>query len=239
MSKHIEDASTALLKAFEVNHVFPHMHPYELYRKWLENIWAFLNAGNDLQGFREKLDKYNHKEGSEFGRLFCIYTDAVEQMPFRDILGEMFMKLDVNSARSGQFFTPQPVAEMMARMQFSRESFEEHVKEKGEVTVMDPAVGSGVMLLAFAKVVHDELGRPGVNKLRLYGMDIDERCVLMCRIQLRMNGLDSFGRMACLLGNMSANATPPVETSEISNAVIFHREDLDEAGVCNRQLVLL
>ena len=241
MSKYYEDASTALLKAFEINHVFPHMHSYELYRKWLENVWAFLNAGHDLQSFREKLDKYNHKEGSEFGRLFNLYTDAVEQMPFRDILGEIFMKLDVNSVRSGQFFTPQPIAEMMAGMQFSRESFEERVKDKGEVTVMDPAVGSGVMLLAFAKVVHDELGRPGVNKLRLYGMDIDERCVLMCRIQLRMNGLDAFGRMACLLNNMTeakAVITQP-EAPDISNAVIFHSEDIEEVGNDCRQLALL
>ena len=91
----------------------------------------------------------------------------------------------------------------MARMQFSREDFERHVAEKGEVTVCDPAVGSGVMLLAFAKVVNAEFGRWGVNKLRLYGQDIDMRCVLMCKIQLRMNGLDTFGRLTGLFGGMN------------------------------------
>ena len=66
-------------------------------------------------------------------------------------------------------------------------------------SVCDPAVGSGVMLLAYGKVVHDAFGRDGTNRLRLYGMDVDQRCVAMCRIQLRMNGLDGFGRMAALL----------------------------------------
>ena len=36
--------------------------------------------------------------------------------------------------------------------------------EKGFVSVCDPAVGSGVMLLAFAKVVHAELGRPALAR---------------------------------------------------------------------------
>ena len=88
---------------------------------------------------------------------------------------------------------------MMARMTFNRDEFLSIVKERGEVSVCDPAVGSGVMLLAYGKVVHDAFGRDGTNRLRLYGMDIDNRCVAMCRIQLRMNGLDGFGRIAALL----------------------------------------
>jgi type I restriction-modification system DNA methylase subunit len=112
------------------------------------------------------------------------------------------MRLDVKSAAAGQYFTCWTVAEMMARMTFDRDSFLETVRERGTVSVCDPAVGSGVMLLAFAKVVHDALGREGTDRLRLYGMDIDIRCVNMSRIQLRMNGLDGFGRMAALLHAM-------------------------------------
>jgi len=236
-------ACEELAKGFEAGSVFAHMQSYDLYRKWLEAVWAFLDSANNPEAFKECLDRYKHEEGAEFGRLLGVYTDTVEEMPFRDILGELFMRLDVNSARSGQYFTPWPIAEMMARMQFSRERFEALVAEKGEVTVCDPAVGSGVMLLAFAKVVHDELGRKGLGKLKLYGTDIDQRCVLMCRIQLRMNGLDTFGRMAGLLGSLPQNKKPqkaspeptPVETCvdtthapvmpDISEAVILPCRD--------------
>lgn len=206
MSKKQEiSAYEELGRSFENNGVFGHMHSYDLYRQWLEAVWALLDAVRDREAFRTCLNKHSRQQGEELGRLFGVYIDAVEEMPFRDLLGELFMRLDVNSVRAGQFMTPWPVAEMMAHMQFSREDFEATVAEKGEVRVCDPAVGSGVMLLAFAKVVNDELGRPGVNKLRLYGTDIDQRCVLMCRIQLRMNGLDSFGRMAGLLGGLTSN----------------------------------
>jgi len=206
-----------LVRNFENNSVFAHMHSYDLFRKWLQAVWAFLNAVSASTTFRETLDAYSYREGSELGRLFNLYVCAVEKMPFRDILGELFMRLDVNSAKSGQYFTPWPIAEMMARMQFSREDFEAKVAEKGEVTVCDPAVGSGVMLLAFASVVHNELGRDAVKHLRLYGTDTDERCVLMCRIQLRMNGLDMVGRIAALMGNSTAFNEP-------SNTVVFHSE---------------
>jgi type I restriction-modification system DNA methylase subunit len=181
------------------------MHPYELYRKWLEAVWAFMDAVRDPEGYRKCLDRYTREQGEEFGRLLGIYVEAVEQDPFRDILGEIFMRLDIKSVAAGQFFTPGHLAEMMARMQFNRDEFERLVEDKGVVTVCDPAVGSGVMLLALAKVVHQELGRWGTGKLRLYGSDIDVRCVNMCRIQLRMNGLDAFGRMAGMLANTAAN----------------------------------
>jgi type I restriction-modification system DNA methylase subunit len=47
----------------------------------------------------------------------------------------------------------------MAKAQFDKDTFLTQVQEKGSVTVNDPACGSGVMLLAFAKVVHDALER--------------------------------------------------------------------------------
>ena len=201
-----------LVCAFEGNRVFAHLHPYDLYRAWLEAVWAFLNAAHDPAGFRERLDRCTRDQGEEFGRLLGLYTDAVGAAPFRDLLGELFMRLDVNSARAGQYFTPMSIAEMMARMQFDRTDFERLVAEKGCVTVCDPAVGSGVMLLAYAKVVHEALGRPGLAKVRFYGADIDERCINMCRIQLRMNGLDDVGRMARLIGALGTTAPELVVT---------------------------
>lgn len=198
-----------LLKGFENNRVFAHMHPYDLFRQWLEAVWALLNLPLDAQAFKTTLDAFTYEQGRELGRLFGLYVETVELLPFRDVLGSLFMKLDINSVRNGEFFTPWPIAEMMAVMTFDRQEFLNLVKERGEVSVCDPAVGSGVMLLAFGKVVHDALGRDGTNRLRLYGMDIDSRCVNMCRIQLRINGLDGFGRLAALAGQAGTPGSEP------------------------------
>ena len=206
-----------LLKGFENNRVFAHMHPYDLYRQWLEAVWTLLELPVNPQGFKAALDRYTYEQGAELGRLFNLYLQTVEELPFRDILGTLFMRLDVKSAAAGQYFTCYSVAEMMAKMTFDRDSFLETVRERGTVSVCDPAVGSGVMLLAFAKVVHDTLGREGTDRLRLYGMDIDVRCVNMSRIQLRMNGLDGFGRMAALA--QATNKAEPMQAEMFTESI--------------------
>ena len=40
-----------LARGFENNQVFCHQHPYDLYRAWLEAVWAFLNAVHDPDGY--------------------------------------------------------------------------------------------------------------------------------------------------------------------------------------------
>ncbi|HQM51298.1 MAG TPA: hypothetical protein PLJ71_21670, partial [Candidatus Hydrogenedentes bacterium] len=63
-------ANRDLLKGFERNPVFAHMHPYDLYRQWLEAVWAMLELPLDPKGFRAALDRYTYEQGRELGRLF-------------------------------------------------------------------------------------------------------------------------------------------------------------------------
>ena len=137
-----DPACRALQRSFEQNHEFGHMHVYDLFRLWLEAVWAFMDAAGNPDHFKMTLDKYTAAQGTEIGRMMFLYVEAVERNPFEDVLGELFMRLDVHSVRAGQFFTPAPVAEMMARMQFCREDFEAKVAEKGFISVIDPAVGA-------------------------------------------------------------------------------------------------
>lgn len=55
---------------------------------------------------------------------------------------------------------------------------------RGEFTVCDPCVGSGVMPLAFRGVVAREMGRFAASKLRISGADIDRVCVAMAGVQV-------------------------------------------------------
>ncbi len=58
------------------------------------------------------------------------------------------------------------------------------------ITICDPSVGSGVMLLAAAQ----QTPRWALNwgLVQFYGMDIDQTCVTMCKINMRLYGLNGF-----------------------------------------------
>lgn len=86
-----------------------------------------------------------------------------------DLLGDLFEGA-ITHGENGQFFTPEHVAELMAKL----------TDDGSGETVSDPACGSGRCLLAAARI----------NPARkLYGTDLDHRCVKMATLNLALNGL--------------------------------------------------
>lgn len=97
-----------------------------------------------------------------------------------DILGDFFEGA-ITHGENGQFFTPEPLCEAIARMTIGEDPPE---KPDGEpLTICDPACGSGRTLLAAARLV------PNAS---LYGCDVDHRCVMMTTINLALNGLRGY-----------------------------------------------
>lgn len=137
--------------------------------------------------------------------LATLYARIVEESaPFTDVLGDTYQELASNGHKKhlGQYFTPMPLAKMMALMTCG-ESIE---PEDGRlIRVCDPASGSGVMLLAFADVVAERAGN--LEALKHYsftGIDLDRVCALMAPLQLVANGLyhgAQYGELCFYQGN--------------------------------------
>lgn len=89
-----------------------------------------------------------------------------------DLLGEFFQQ-EITRGRNGRFFTPSHVSSMMAKMVRGEET--------KPLRVIDPACGSGRMLMASA--------RDSTIPHCYYGIDIDLICVKMSAINLFLNGL--------------------------------------------------
>lgn len=92
---------------------------------------------------------------------------------FYDALGDLFMDC-VSFGRNGQFFTPQPVCDMMAEINHGADL------EPGK-TVCDPACGSGRMLLAMGKLQ---------RRLKFFGADNDITCAKMAALNLLVNCME-------------------------------------------------
>lgn len=114
----------------------------------------------------------DQKEAQLMAQLFLDFQLASDNdgNGFYDVLGDLFMDL-VSHGRNGQFFTPQPVCDMMARMNYGEDLTD------GK-TVCDPACGSARMLLAMAKQNRN---------LIFYGADNDITCCKMAVLNMVVN----------------------------------------------------
>ena len=204
----LDSRYTRLVRAFcAPKAVLLRTSSWNLFRDWLCLSWAFLNAHNEPLQFKKLGDKFS-QEGEELcGEYLCTYLEMVEDFPFEDILGALYMEIGDNIRHAGQYFTPMPICKMMAAMTMGDEDgIRGVISKQGYINILDPAVGSGAMLLAAAGHIN-EIDPGLLVKCRFYGIDLDETCVTMTRIQLRMNGLDEFGRMI-RLQNMYGAAAP-------------------------------
>lgn len=95
-----------------------------------------------------------------------------------DLLGD-FYEQELSHGKNGQYFTPFPICMFMTQVIRGEDT--------KSVNVLDPACGSGRMLLAF--------GRGSTQSHRYYGIDIDRMCVKMAAINLFFNGLS--GEVMC------------------------------------------
>ncbi len=124
---------------------------------------------------------YSTEEIAVFPKLLGTLVNLLETEP-RDILGELYMELELGNQNAGQFFTPHHVSELMARM-----NFDNSLKNIGDsfVTISDPACGAGSTLLAFVKLTIAKGYNPA-EKMWIQAIDIDRTVALMCYIQLTL-----------------------------------------------------
>ena len=130
--------------------------------------------------------RYKPEQVARFAHAFGALTLALEEEP-SDVLGSVFMELELGNKWKGQFFTPFSMCRLMAALQVD-DDLRAKVASQGYVTANDPAVGGGAMLIAFA-VEMAEAGIPYQDHLHVTAQDIDERAAHMAYVQLSLLGV--------------------------------------------------
>lgn len=153
------------------------------------------DSEEDMKGLFDDLDVNSNKLGSSVAkrneRLIQL-MDGVGEMKLSyqnntiDAFGDAYeylMSMYASSAgkSGGEFFTPQEVSELLARLTT--------MDKKSINKVYDPACGSGSLLLKFAKI----LGRDNVRQ-GFYGQEINITTYNLCRINMFLHdiGYDKF-----------------------------------------------
>lgn len=148
---------------YGVHHVFP---------DFLEMAVCALSMGTMEDRYQELVSRYQPKEVKDLSDAFASLIIEMDDHGFglKDCLGDFFME-HVSHGHNGQYFTPQPICDMMAILTGTT--------GVGK-TVADCACGSGRTLMAAAKISR-------LNSF--YGADIDRTCCLMAVINFCLNGM--------------------------------------------------
>lgn len=153
--------------------------PSEVFLDFIDYSLIMFRWWEKKNGFSSLEKKYGDRY-SMFQELFTLYSIAADNdgIGMHDALGDLFMDL-VSHGNNGQFFTPEEVCDMSADIII------QDSKAKGNI--LDPACGSGRLLLSAAKKNRE---------FRLYGCDIDQTCCKMAVLNLLSNSLQ--GEIACM-----------------------------------------
>jgi type I restriction-modification system DNA methylase subunit len=174
-----------------INDMSKYYSPHQVFSDWMEmyaisiaNACTLLNSKlkqNREQKYIEIVKKYKEVEQNRFPELCGMLVLALEQ-DMVDVLGNVYMGLESGSKHTGQFFTPNHISRLTARL------MPLVTDTDGIIKFTEPTCGSGGMIIAYAK----SLSEQGVNyqkKLEVIAQDIDYRCVHMCYVQLSLLGI--------------------------------------------------
>lgn len=172
-----------------------HKDMWQVYKEFLElsaiaysNICDKAQAKDREERYLEIIKTYKSGQADHIAKILALIVLEMEKDP-QDILGKIFMELRLGSSWTGQVFTPQNLADMLAELSFK----EDEIKERGYITVMEPAVGGGVTIIGLAKVMLKKGYNPQKQLLAICG-DIDIKAVHMTYIQLSMLGIPAIVR---------------------------------------------
>jgi type I restriction-modification system DNA methylase subunit len=127
--------------------------------------------------------KYSREEASHIAHMFAELQEGLHVAP-RDILGEIYMQLELGNSRMGQFFTPHHICELMAALTIS-DDIEAKVAKHGFVTVHEPASGSGATVIAMMLAMQ-ERGLNYQRHVHVTAIDLDSTAAMMAYVQLSL-----------------------------------------------------
>lgn len=178
------------------NSIAHHKHRYEVFKDFIflsaielhNSIFTKENKNQALeQEYIAIVGKYSAEEFAKFVQLLDNLIDLLQVEP-TDVIGGLYMELELTNLKNGQFFSPPEISKFMAKILAGDALKNMEDTHKPFIMLSEPACGAGGMVLAFAS----EMMRQGVNpahKLFVQCVDIDRLAGFMCFIQLSLWGI--------------------------------------------------
>lgn len=169
-------------------------HRYGLHNVWsdfIEISALAISNSVDLYQYEKRearymqiVGKYQQNEMEMLKEAYHTLVDVMEEAVFDDVLGSIFMELELSNKWTGQFFTPYTLCRAMG-LTVVDDQTQEIIRENGFIRVSDPCVGGGAMPIAMANTLFDMKINPQ-QCMHVTAQDLDEKAVHMAYIQLSL-----------------------------------------------------
>ncbi|MFC8125485.1 N-6 DNA methylase [Streptomyces sp. NPDC057302] len=126
--------------------------------------------------------RYSRTELDRFAYALALVTAEMESDPC-DVLGRLYMELELGNERLGQYFTPYDVARLMAEIQI--DSVAEQVQRDSFANVYEPSCGAGAFMVALSQAML-ERGLNPQTQLHVTAEDIAPQAMHMIYVHLTL-----------------------------------------------------
>ena len=153
--------------------------PWRVFQDFVTMSFCALSMGRREEQYLEVVNRYKKPDVYTMAEAFRILIDEMEDHPYTDLLGQVYMDIKSQSdkQRSGQFLTPQAIAKVIAEMTLDVDSTKGRIASGQLIRVLEPAVGGGQMILSMWQVLKER----GLNPMQFQVTAIDVDRVL-CEI---------------------------------------------------------
>lgn len=138
--------------------------------------------------FLETIGRYDGEKKNLFVDMLAELGSALNESAYCDVLGDVFQKSNFNEQKGGQVFTPQHKGDLMGELALDKDFVQSEIQRRGYISIVEPCCGSGAITLGAINA----LEKIGVNprcQCAVFAYDLDERCILMAYIQLKLYGI--------------------------------------------------
>lgn len=167
---------------------------FELWDAFVTSFAAMLAAGsgNECDWLIERAagstGRITKQAAEDVPKLYDHVIEAFESNPFQDLLGDVYMRLNLGNKGTGQFFTPYNVAHAMAELGADEDAITKQINERGYVTMNEPAAGGGANVIAMAHTLKD-MGINYQHHLWFVAQELSELTALTCYVQCSIIGM--------------------------------------------------
>lgn len=168
---------------------------FEMWDAFVSTFAAFFATGcgnehcewltNRADGALKRITEAAQKDVSS---LYDPVIQAFEDNPWQDLLGDVYMRLNIGNKKTGQFFTPYHLAEAMARLNLDEQMVRDAIEQHGYITVNEPAAGGGANVIGCAHVLTD-MGVNYQTDAWFVCQELSELTALTCYVQMSILGM--------------------------------------------------